>query len=113
MRYRRVRMSPEMIQMLDEQREAFKKKFGREPRPEDPIIYDEDCDEPTPLSEEKIHEVMINALVAAGARPEIVYACRKTGRLVTESNQHLLTRAELQEWIDAAEEYLRLHPHDA
>jgi hypothetical protein len=40
LKYRRVRMSPEMIQMLDEQREAFKKKFGREPRPEDPIIYD-------------------------------------------------------------------------
>ena len=113
MKYRRVRMSPEMIQILDEQREAFIKKFGREPLPSDPIIYDEDCDEPTPLSEEKIRETLINALVAAGARPEIVYACRKTGRLVTESNQHLLTRAELQAWTDAAEEYLRLHPHDA
>jgi hypothetical protein len=113
LRYRRVRMSPEMIQMLEEQREAFKKKFGREPRPEDPVIYDEDCDEPTPLSEEKIHEVMINALIAAGARSEIVYACRKTGLLVTEANRHLLTRAEWKEWKGAIEEYRRLHPADA
>lgn len=113
MRYRRVRMNPQMISLLDEQREAFKKKFGREPRPEDPVIYDEDCDEPTPLSEEKIHEVMIKALVAAGARQEIVYAARKTGRLVTESNRHLLTREEWKEWKDAVNEYRRLHPHDA
>jgi hypothetical protein len=113
LRYRRVRMSPEMIQMLEEQREAFKKKFGREPRPEDPVIYDEDCDEPTPLSEEKIHEVMINALVAANARPEIVYAVRKTGMLVTETNRHLISREDWKAWKDAVEEYRRLHPADA
>lgn len=113
MKYRRVRMSPEMIQVLDEQREAFIKKFGREPRPEDPILYDEDCDEPTPLSEEKINDLLVIALLRANVRPEIVYACRKTGRLVTESNQHLLTRAELKEWNDAVEEFLRLHPGQA
>ena len=33
---------------------------------------------------------------------------RKTGRIVTESNQHLLTDEELQEWQDAIEEYLAL-----
>lgn len=113
MKYRRVRMTPEMIQLLDEQREAFIKKFGREPRPEDPIIYDEDCDEPTPLSEAKIHDLMLNALLQANSRPEFVYAFKKTGRLVTESNQHLLTRAELKEWKDAVNEYRRLHPTDA
>jgi len=113
LRYRRVRMSPEMIQMLDDQREAFKKKFGREPLPSDPVIFDENCDEPTPLSEDKIHQVMIDALVAAGARPEIVYACRKTGRIVTESNRHLLSRAEWTEWKNAVEEYFILHAHDA
>ena len=113
MRYRRVRMSPEMIQMLEEQREAFKKKFGREPRPEDPVIYDEDCDEPTPLSEDKIQNLLVGALLQANARPEIVYAVRKTGMLVSEANRHLLSRAEWKEWKDAIEEYRRLHPADA
>jgi len=32
----------------------------------------------------------------------------KTGRIVTESNQHLLTDEDLQEWQDAIEEYLAL-----
>jgi len=33
---------------------------------------------------------------------------RKAGRIVTESNQHLLTDEELQEWQDAIGEYLAL-----
>jgi len=106
-------MTPEVMQALDEQREAFIKKFGREPRPEDPIFYDENCDEPTPLSGEQIEELMLSALVQAGVRPEIIYACKKTGRLVTESNEHLLTRAELREWKEAVEEYRRHHSADA
>ena len=113
MKYRRVRMTPEMMQLLDEQREAFKKRFGREPRPEDPIFYDEDADEPTPMPQDQIHALILNALIRADSRPELVYAFQKTGRLVTESNQHLLTRAELKEWKDAVEEYRRLHSADA
>ena len=113
MKYRRVRMTPEVMQLLDQQREAFIKKFGREPRPEDPIFYDEECDRPTPLSQDKIHDTILNALIQANSRPELVYAFRKTGRLVTESNQHLLTRAELKEWKDAVAEYRRHHSADA
>ena len=41
-------------------------------------------------------------------RPELIYAMRKAGRIVTESNQHLLTDEELQEWQDAIGEYLAL-----
>lgn len=113
MKYRRVRMSPEMIQILDQQREAFIKKFGREPRPEDSVIYDEDCDEPTPLSEDNIHDVILNALLQANSRPAIVYAFKKTGLLVTQTNRHLLSRADWKAWKDAVEEYHRLHPGDA
>jgi hypothetical protein len=44
----------------------------------------------------------------SGIRPELIYAMRKTGRIVTESNQYLLTDEDLQEWQDAIEEYLAL-----
>jgi hypothetical protein len=30
---------------------------------------------------------------------------KKTGRIVTETNVHFLTGAELQEWNDAVDEY--------
>jgi len=51
---------------------------------------------------------LLSAAGKAGIRPELIYAMKKTGRLVTESNQHLLTNEELQEWRDATEEYLAL-----
>ncbi|MDB4893964.1 MAG: hypothetical protein JWN15_226 [Firmicutes bacterium] len=107
--YRRVRMSKEMIQMLEEQKQRFRAKFGRDPRPDDPVVWDEDADQPTPVSEEDIHEVLLQALTAASSPPEFIFAFRKTGRLVTESNQHLLSPEEYQEWCDAVEEYRRLN----
>ena len=115
MKYRRVRMSPEMIQILDQQREAFIKKFGREPRPEDSVIYDEDCDDDIPLSEDNIHDVILNALLQANSRPAIVYAFKKTGLLVDGKAElrYLLSRADWKAWKDAVEEYHRLHPGDA
>jgi len=38
-----------------------------------------------------------------------IYAYEKTGRLVTEQNQHLLSEADLDEWDAAIEEYERKH----
>jgi hypothetical protein len=107
--YRRVRMSKEMIQMLEEQKERFRQKFGRYPRPEDPVIWDETASEPTPASAEDIHQTILSALIAAGSPPEFIYAFNKTGRLVTESNQHLLSPDDYQEWVDALEEFRRLN----
>lgn len=107
--YRRVPLNKEMIAILDEQRERFKEKFGRYPRPEDPVIWDEDAEQPTPVSEEQIRQIILEAITQAGSPPEFVYAFGKTGRLVTESNKHLLTKAEYKEWCDAVDEYRRLN----
>jgi hypothetical protein len=103
--YRRVPMNKEMIAILEQHRERFKQKFGRYPGPQDPVIWDESADQPTPLSEEAIHQVILQAITAAGSPPEFIYAFQKTGRLVTESNMHLLSPAEYQEWCDAVDEY--------
>ena len=108
-RYRRVRMNKDMVRILEEQKQRFRAKFGRDPRPEDPVIWDESAAEPTPASEEDIHKTILSALIAAGSPPEFTYAFDKTGRLVTENNMHLLTPEEYQEWIDAVEEFRRLN----
>jgi len=102
-------MSQEMVQVLEEQRQRFRAKFGRDPRPEDPVLWDENANEPRPVSEEQIHRVILQAITAAGSPPELIYAFQKTGRLVTETNQHLLSPEDLQEWIDAVEEFRRLN----
>ena len=60
------------------------------------------------LSDESTDEIWKSLLQAAGDSgidPAIVYAMNETGRIVTETNVHFLTDAELQEWNDAVDEY--------
>jgi hypothetical protein len=109
-KYRRVPIPPELAEVFNEQRERFKEKFGRYPGPQDPILWDEDADEPRPVSEENIAQILTTVLKQAGAPAEIIYAVEKTGRLVTEMNMHLLSKVEYQEWCDAIMEFRRLNP---
>ena len=85
----------------------FRKKFGDDPRPDDPIFFDPDADEPRPISDDRYEQAMVEAMAAAGIRPELIYAFKRTGRIVTERNQSLLTPEELREWDAAIDEYKR------
>src|SRR6266478_3365565 len=87
-----------MGEILKEQREKFVAKFGREPGPNDPIFFD------MPPTEHIEHQT-VEAMKKAGIDPAIIYAFEKTGRLVTEDNQHLLSDVDLDEWQAAIEEY--------
>jgi HEPN domain-containing protein len=42
---------------LEEQLEAFREKFGREPEPEDPVFFDPEADRPTAMSKEKVDRI--------------------------------------------------------
>ena len=106
-----VPLNAEAQGAIQEQLRKFREKFGRDAGPEDPIFFDPDADTPQPISKAGLDEMtgqILSAAGKAGIRPELIYAMRKTGRIVTESNQHLLTDEELQEWQDAIEEYLAL-----
>jgi hypothetical protein len=106
--YRVIPFTKETRAIFDQQFEAFRKKFGRIPSPEDPIFFNPDADTPQLLSEEKIREYkehIAEVALKAGIDPAIAYAMRKTGRIVTETNMQYLTDEELQEWYDAVEEY--------
>ena len=54
---RRVQMPPELRALMEEQVTAFREKFGRDPAPEDPLIFDPDADEPQPLPKESVDRV--------------------------------------------------------
>jgi hypothetical protein len=54
---------------------------------------------------EQVEHMTVQAMKAAGIDPAIIHAYEKTGRLVTEDNQHLLSEADLDEWQAAIEEY--------
>jgi integrase len=106
-----IPLNAEAQRAIQEQLRKFREKFGRDAGPEDPIFFDPDADTPQPISKAVLDEMTGHILSAAGkasVRPELIYAMRKTGRIVTESNQRLLTDDELQEWQDAIEEYRAL-----
>jgi hypothetical protein len=76
-------------ELLRRQREAFVKKFGREPGPDDPLIFDPDLDSPVALSKEKLRTQTLEVMRAAGSPPHLVFAYVKTvsrlGRLTAGS----------------------------
>ncbi|QNI30528.1 hypothetical protein H7849_15405 [Alloacidobacterium dinghuense] len=101
-------MSPEVAQAMKKQLKAFRKKFHRDPGPGDPIFFDPDADTPQPFSEAKASEIfdeMMNVAKEANIRPALIYAMKKTGRIVTEQNRKLLSPEELAEWDAAIDEY--------
>ena len=108
--YRRVPMTRQMMEILRHQEERFRSKFGRDPRPEDPVFFDENADEPQPMPMDDMEREITEFLIAVNIPPEMIHAFKVTGRLVTEDNIHHLSEDEIKEWADAVEEYRRLHP---
>jgi hypothetical protein len=92
--FKSIPMSEEMVDLLEEQRQEFIKKYGREPGPHDSVFFDM----PHP---EHVEHMTVQAMKEAGIDPAFIYAYEKTGRIVTEDNQHLLSDADLAEWDDA------------
>jgi hypothetical protein len=93
-----VPIDDKMRAILQHQREKFLARFGREPGPGDRIFFDAP-------SEEEYDEAVTTAMARAAIDPELVYAYKKTGRLVTEHNKHVVPAASLEAWDAAIEEY--------
>ena len=103
-----IKITPDMAAVLESRIKAFREKFGREPGPGDPIFFDPDADQPQTRSEAQQNarwESICNKMLAVGCDPAIVYAARKTKRIVTQANRKNLTPAQLAEWNDAVDEY--------
>ncbi len=53
----------------------------------------------------RFEQEILAAMVEVGIDPAMIYAFKKTGRIVTTHNQQFLTKEELAEWRDAVDEY--------
>ena len=65
-------MTPRMKELLEQQLERFRKKFGRDPGPGDPVFFDPDADEPTRMPD--ITDEVLAAMQRADLPPEFAYA---------------------------------------
>jgi len=103
--HKRMPLHAQTSETIACQLEAFRKKFGRDPCPDDPIFFDPDADQPVPLNPQQYEQDMVETMTQAGINPAFIYAFKRTGRIVTESNMHRLTEKELRQWNDAIDEY--------
>ncbi|MET2714881.1 hypothetical protein ABXV03_03945 [Streptomyces harbinensis] len=86
---------------LAAQREYFRERFGRETGPDDPVFFDDEADEPTPMTVESWQKAFSEAAERAGVDPSLILATRDLGYIVTEANQGAFTRAEVITYLRA------------
>jgi hypothetical protein len=67
--------------------------------------FDPDADTPQPFSLARSLEESTQAMRMAGIRPEVIYAHRKTGLIVTADNRDKLSKEAMAEWKAAIDEY--------
>jgi hypothetical protein len=91
------------------QLKAFRKKFGRDPRPDEPVFFDPNApgDVPIPLTEESVRADVLQAMTAVGIAPEIAYAYAKTGLLIVAGFEENFSAEDRAEWQAAIAEYRR------
>ena len=96
--FKSIPMSDELVEAIDEQKRKFVEQHGREPGPGDNLFFD------MPPFEHAEH-FMVEAMKQAGLDPAIIYAFEKTGLLVTEANEHLISDVDRAQWEAAICEY--------
>ena len=93
--------------ILKKQLRAFRKQFGRDPYPGEPVFFNPDADAPRAYTQPEVDELMRQ--VAEHLPPSIAYAYLKTnGMLLTESNMDRWSAEDLAEWNAAIDEYYEL-----
>lgn len=99
------RLNEEALKAIRELRRRFRKEVGREPGPEDPCAFDPDSEDPQLGARERIKSMMGDIADTAGLAPDLAFAIRKTGLLVTQRNQDGLDDDQRAAWNEAIAEY--------
>jgi hypothetical protein len=95
-------------EIVERHKEAFRHKFGREIGPGDPLFFDPDKDVPTPIDPKRMEDETVAALRKAGVAPQIIFAYKRTGRLLMKDNLANYPPEARAEWKAAIDEYFRL-----
>jgi len=102
---RKMKMTPEIKGVLRDQLKAFIKKFGREPGPDDPLFFDPEASEPSPLNQKLLEDETLKAMLAAGTPLHFVYAYQKTGFIVNKTGYKSMSPEDRAEYDAAIDEY--------
>jgi hypothetical protein len=100
--------SPQQLEIaLRAAREAFIKRFGREPREGEPLLFDEDAldDTPVGMSPAKLDRQLSHAMIDAGTPDHLIYAYDKTGLILNEEGYSTASPQTRAEWDAVMEEF--------
>lgn len=108
-----VSMTPDVADAMKSQIAMFREKFGREPGPDDPLLFDPDADEPVPIGVDEINAGLESLAEQAEAGeidvdPAFIRAWIEVGYIVTEENQHLFSAADIDAFSAAVERHREL-----
>ncbi len=103
---------PKKVDPIEEMRQAFITKFGREPGPNDPLFFDPDADEPRPLDPAQLQSELVAAMRESGVHEAVIHAFKKTGLIVSGENVSMFSPSDLAEYEAAINEYSRGHRRD-
>lgn len=94
--------------LLEEQKARFRAKFERDPRPEEPLFFDPECDQPVRLAREKLSPDMVAALQEATVHGAMVFAHVKVGYFLSPMNYDVANEEEVTAWEEAVREFVYL-----
>ncbi|WP_461033644.1 hypothetical protein [Streptomyces mayteni] len=98
----------EFKESLEHQLGFFHEKFGREPGPDDPFLFDPDADDPTPLTRQHFDDMLLKIAekaVEVGVDPAFIHAWREVGYIVSTENMSMLSIAEVLTYTRAVSRY--------
>jgi hypothetical protein len=102
-------VDPHVVRKLTHLRAAFISKFGREPTPGDPLVFDPDASTPQPYARPPAFKQAVrDRMVAAGIAAHLIYAYERTGLLVSQQVKARLSADELAAYKSAIDEYFAL-----
>jgi hypothetical protein len=90
----------DLAALLDKQRCAYRKRYGRSLSEAEPVF-------PDPPHPEHLELLLVEELRRAGVDPALIFAFEKTGVLVTQFNQRLIREDDIAAWRAAIDEYRR------
>lgn len=96
----KIAMTDELKELLIKQDIQFHSIFGREPRGDEPVIFQQ-----LASLYENSWRPIAKIMYENGMNPEQIYAVMKTNRMVTEMNSQNLSESDIQEWNDAIGEF--------
>ena len=102
---KRYRLNDDALRAIRELRRLFREETGRDPGSDDACGFDPDSDDPQPIAEARIKSLMGDIADAAGLAPDLAFAIRRTGLLVTKMNEDALDDDQREAWKEALAEY--------